>query len=97
MKRLSKQKVEQIIGFAEAGELDNVIGAVVRLAPEELAELKALTWVGRETDSPRHWEALVIEARAKLDAHTPRLIAEDAALGATLRRALQRMEEAGRI
>lgn len=97
MKKLPRNSVEDIIRFAEAKEIDNVVGVMVRLAPEQLAELKALTWLGRDMDNPKHWEALVIEASYKLDAETMRFLADDPALAQNLRRGIDALESAGRI
>jgi hypothetical protein len=97
MKKLRRSHVDDIIRFAEAREIDNVVGVMVRLAPEELAELKALTWLGKDMDNPKHWEALVIEASYKLDAETARYIADDPNLAAVLRKGLDALEGAGRI
>ena len=97
MKKLTRAQVEEIIRFAEAKEIDNVVGVMVRLPLEGLAELKALTWLGRDMDNPKHWEALVIEASYKLDAETARYIADDPNLAATLRKGIDALEGAGRL
>ena len=97
MKKLARNQVDEIIHFAEAKEIDNVVGVMVRLAPEALAELKALTWLGRDMDNPKHWEALVIEASYKLDAETARYLADDPHLAAILRKGLATLESAGRL
>lgn len=95
--KLKPQAVRELIGYAERRELDNVVGVLVRLSRDELAELRALIWLGRGRENPRHWEALVVEARAKVDKETPRVLAEDPELADSLARGLERMEEAGRI
>jgi hypothetical protein len=97
MKKLTRQQVEEIIRFADAMEIDNVVGVMVRLPLEALAELKALTWLGRDQDSPKHWEALVIEASYKLDAETARYLADDPKLATVLRKGIDALESAGRI
>ena len=58
MKALKQTTVEALISYAEAGELDNLTGEMVRLSPDALAELKALMWLGKDQDSPKHWDAL---------------------------------------
>ena len=97
MKKLTREQVEEIIRFAEAKEIDNVVGVMVRLPLEGLAELKALTWLGRDMDNPKHWEALVIEASYKLDAETARYLADDPGLATTLRKGIDALETAGRL
>jgi hypothetical protein len=97
MKKLTRHQVEEIIRFAEAKEIDNVVGVMVRLPLEGLAELKALTWLGRDMDNPKHWEALVIEASYKLDAETARYLADDPNLATTLRKGIDALESAGRL
>lgn len=97
MKKLTREQVEEIIRFAEAKEIDNVVGVMVRLPLEALAELKALTWLGRDMDNPKHWEALVIEASYKLDAETARYLADDPNLASTLRKGIDSLESAGRL
>lgn len=97
MKKLTRAQVEEIIRFAEAREIDNVVGVMVRLPLEGLAELKALTWLGRDMDHPKHWEALVIEASYKLDAETARYLADDPKLADTLRKGIDTLEAAGRL
>ena len=97
MKHLTKDNVEDIIRAAEAKELDNVVGVMVRIPIGALAELKALLWLGKDMDSPKHWEALVIEARAKLDGETARFLADDPTLARSLRKGLDALEAAGRL
>lgn len=97
MKKLTREQVEEIIRFADAREIDNVVGVMVRLPLEGLAELKALTWLGRDLDNPKHWEALVIEASYKLDTETARYLADDPNLARTLRKGIDALESAGRI
>jgi len=70
---------------------------MVRLPMSELAELKALLWLGKDMDSPKHWEALVIEASHKLDAETARFLADDPKLAVSLRKGLEALEAAGRL
>lgn len=97
MKHLPRQKVEDVIRHAEAHELDGVVGILVRLSREELSEFKAVLWLGKDMDSPKHWEALVIEARETLDAETPRFLADSPGLAGFLRKGLDALEAAGRI
>jgi len=97
MKKLTRAQVEEIIRFADAKEIDNVVGVMVRLPLEGLAELKALTWLGRDMDNPKHWEALVIEASYKLDTETARYLADDPNLASTLRKGIDALESAGRL
>lgn len=97
MKKLTRAQVDEIIRFADAREIDNVVGVMVRLVPEALAELKALTWLGRDMDNPKHWDALVIEASYKLDAETARYMADDANLAAILQKGIDTLEAAGRL
>lgn len=97
MKKLKPATVREMIRHCESGEFDRLVGILVRLSPDELSELKALIWLGRDGHSPKHWDALVIEARAKLDADTPRYLAEEKHLATDLRKGLESMENAGRI
>lgn len=97
MKHLSPETVRSIADSSRNGELDEVIGAVTGLSRDALAELKALTWLGKDGESVRHWDALVIEARFRIDDETARLLAEDPALAAGLEKALDALESAGRI
>jgi Protein of unknown function (DUF3775) len=97
MKKLKPATVREMIGYCESGEFDRLVGVLVRLSPDELSELKALIWLGRDGHTPKHWDALVIEARAKLDADTPRYLAEEKNLGANLSKGLESMENSGRI
>jgi len=97
MKKLTRAQVEEIIRSAESREIDNVVGVMVRLPIEALAELKALTWLGRDMDNPKHWDALVIEASYKLDAETARYLADDPNLAASLRKGIDTLEAAGRL
>jgi len=97
MKKLTRDQVEEIIRSADAREIDNVVGVMVRLAPEALAELKALTWLGKDMDNPKHWDALVIEASYKLDAETARYLADDPQLARVLRKGIETLETAGRL
>lgn len=97
MKKLTRDQVEEIIRFADANQIDNVVGVMVRLPQEALAELKALTWLGKDLDHPKHWEALVIEASYKLDAETARYLADDAKLADVLRKGIDTLEAAGRL
>lgn len=97
MKKLKPERVRELISYCESGEFDRLVGVLVRLSPDELSELKALIWLGRDGHTPKHWDALVIEAREKLDADTPRYLAEEKNLGANLSKGLESMENSGRI
>lgn len=97
MKALDRSTVEALIAYSEQAELDNLTGELVCLSPEAMAELKALVWLGRDEESARHWDALVIEARFQLDDQTLRVIAGTPGLGTFLREGLTRLEAAGRI
>jgi hypothetical protein len=97
MKFLKPQQVRELIGYAEGGELDKVVGILVRLNLDQLAELKAILWIGKDGQSPKHWDALVIEGRAKLDGDTARYLAEEKNLGPDLHKGLDQLENSGRI
>jgi hypothetical protein len=97
MKHLPRDKVEDVIRHADANELDGVTGILVRLSREQLSEFKALLWLGKDMDSPKHWDALVIEARETLDGETPRFLANSPNLASSLRKGLESLEAAGRI
>ncbi|HEX7964496.1 MAG TPA: DUF3775 domain-containing protein [Gammaproteobacteria bacterium] len=97
MKALKPAQVRELIGFAEKGELDNVVGVLVRLDKDQLAELKAVLWLGKDGHTPKHWEALVIQARAKLDKDTVQFLAEEKNLGADLHKGMDMLENSGRI
>jgi hypothetical protein len=97
MKFLKPQQLRELIGYAEGGELDQVVGILVRLDQDQLAELKAVLWMGKDGQSPKHWDALVIQARAKLDKDTVQYLAEEKNLGADLHKGLDMLENSGRI
>lgn len=97
MQALKRSSVEAMIEHAEADELDKLTGEMAELSQDALAELKALVWLGKDQDTPKHWEALVIEAKFQLDDQTARFIATTPGLGRVLRVALDKMEAAGRI
>ena len=97
MTALKLQQLRQLIDYAEKGELDQVVGILVRLNPEQLAELKAVLWIGKDGQSPKHWDALVIQGRAKLDKDTVQYLAEEKDLGRDLHKGLDMLENAGRI
>ena len=97
MKALKPGQVRELIGFAEKGELDNVVGILVRLDKDQLAELKAVLWLGRDGHTPKHWDALVIQARAKLDKDTVQYLAEEKNLASDLNKGMDLLENAGRI
>ena len=97
MKALTQDAVAAMIGYAERNELDGLTGEMARLTAEAMAELKALVWLGKDEDSPKHWDALVIEARFQLDDQTMRVLAGMPGLDAYLRRGLEQLEASGRI
>jgi len=97
MKALKQTTVEAMIGYAETGELDKLTGEIVHLSQDALAELKALVWLGKDQDSPKHWDALVIEAKFQLDDQTARFVAGTPGLPGVLRQALEKLESSGRI
>ncbi len=97
MKALKRTTVDALIEHAESGELDKLTGEMVALSKDALAELKALVWLGKDQDSPKHWEALVIEAKFQLDDQTARYLASTPDLSAVLARAIDQLEAAGRI
>ena len=97
MKALKKTTVDTMVEHAESGELDKLTGEMVALSPDALAELKALVWLGKDQDTPKHWEALVIEAKFQLDDQTARFIATTPDLAGVLRHGLEKLEAAGRI
>lgn len=95
--KLTKQAIEKMIEHAENNKLDDLTGNMVRLSEDELAELKAMLWLAKDDETPKHWEALVIEARFQLDDKTAQFIADSPNLGDRLRTALGKLEAAGRI
>ncbi len=97
MKALKPALVRELIGYAEKGELDQVVGILVRLDKEQLAELKAVLWIGKDGHTPKHWEALVIQARAKLDKDTVQFLTEEKNLGGDLHKGMDMLENSGRI
>lgn len=97
MKALKRTTVDSLIEHAASGELDKLTGEMVRLSKEALAELKALVWLGKDQDSPKHWDALVIEAKFQLDDQTARYLSTTPELADILTRALDQLEAAGRI
>jgi hypothetical protein len=97
MKALKPALVRELIGFAEKGELDNVVGILVRLDKDQLAELKAVLWIGKDGQTPKHWDALVIQARAKLDKDTVQYFSDEKNLGSDLHKGMDMLENSGRI
>ena len=97
MKALKPALVHELIGYADKGELDQVVGILVRLDKDQLAELKAVLWIGKDGQTPKHWEALVIQGRAKLDKDTVQYLAEEKNLGQDLRKGIEILENSGRI
>ncbi|HEY4127720.1 MAG TPA: DUF3775 domain-containing protein [Gammaproteobacteria bacterium] len=97
MKALKPALVRELIGYAEKGELDNVVGILVRLDKDQLAELKAVLWIGKDGQTPKHWDALVIQARAKLDKDTVQYFTDEKNLGSDLHKGMDMLENSGRI
>ena len=97
MKALRPKQVWELIGHSERDEFDRVVGMLVRFDKEQLAELKAILWIGKDGQNPKHWDALVIEGRAKLDKETPQYLAEEKNLGGDLKKGLEMLESSGRI
>ena len=97
MNALDRKTVEELMEVAEGGELDKVVGILVGLDAEQLAEMRALTWMAKDKDTPKHWDALVIEARSRIDDQTARYIATMPDLADTLRKGVELMEASGRI
>ena len=97
MKSLKPALVRELIGYAEKGELDNVVGVLVRLDKDQLAELKAVLWIGKDGQTPKHWDALVIQARAKLDKDTVQYFTDEKNLGSNLHNGMDMLENSGRI
>lgn len=95
--KLKKQAIEKMIEHADDNQLDALTGDMVRLSNDELAELKAMLWLAKDDETPKHWEALVIEARFQLDDKTAQFITDTPELGGKLRLALNKLEAAGRI
>lgn len=98
MEHLTPETVRELVDLAGTRDEDDRLAARLRkLSMRELAELKALIWIGREHDWPQHWDALVIEARSKVDFNTPAVLAESSDLANALISGLERMQDAGRI
>ncbi|MDQ2070261.1 DUF3775 domain-containing protein [Natronospira bacteriovora] len=97
MKKLTLNQVRQLVDLQGTGDRDGLSAALRDLSRDALAELKALLWLARDDESPRHWEALVIEARFKVDEKTAGLFAEDPELGNSLTRGLEILEASGRL
>ncbi len=97
MKALKLQQLRELIAYANRGELDKVVGILVRLDQDQLAELKAVLWIGKDGQSPKHWDALVIQARAKLDKDTVQYFTDEKNLGQDLHKGMDMLENSGRI
>ncbi len=97
MKKLSLEVVRRLVDLQGTGDMDGLAAALRELSLDAMAELKALLWLARDDESPRHWDALVIEARFKVDERTPGLFAEDPELGNSLTRGLEILEASGRL
>lgn len=97
MESLRRKDIEELLKAAEAERLDEVVGVLVNLDDEALAELKAFLWIANREDPPKYWDALVIQARAKIDRETPLFIAGDTRLAEKIRDGIDIMENAGRL
>lgn len=95
--KLNKESIEKMIEHAGENQLDALTGEIVRLSEDQLAELKAMLWLAKDDETPKHWEALVIEARFQLDDKTAQFIIDTPGLDQKLRIALDKLEAAGRI
>lgn len=97
MKHLDREEVTRLVDLFGTQQRDELARVLRGYSPEALAELKALIWLGRDADWPGHWDALVIEARAKVDESTPGHLTETADLANLLTAGLERLEESGRL
>ncbi|MEA5445129.1 DUF3775 domain-containing protein [Gammaproteobacteria bacterium AB-CW1] len=97
MKHLSPDRVRRLVDLQGTGDADGLAAELRALPQDALAELKALLWLARDDESPRHWDALVIEARFKIDEKTAGLFAEDEQLGNSLTRGLEILDASGRL
>jgi len=97
MKHLSRETIDRLTTLQAMGDYEGFASLLRSLPVEAVAELKALLWLARDGESPRHWDALVIEARSKVDLKTAGLFAEDPQLANSLTEGLEMLEAAGRI
>jgi hypothetical protein len=97
MESLTRNDIDDLYDAAEAGELDRVVGVLVNLDSDGLAELKAFLWIANREDPPKYWDALVIQARQKIDRETPLFIAGDERLAEKIKAGIEIMENAGRL
>lgn len=97
MKALTPEEVRRLVNLQGTNDEDGLAAELRRLSHDALAEIKALLWLARDDESPRHWDALVIEARFKVDDKTAALFAEDGQLGNSLIRGLEILEASGRL
>jgi hypothetical protein len=97
MESLTRKDIDDLHTFALAGELDRVVGVLVNLDSDGLAELKAFLWIANREDPPKYWDALVIQARQKIDRETPLFIAGDERLAEKIVVGIEIMENAGRL
>lgn len=97
MKALTQEEIRRLVDLQGTDDRDGLAATLRGLSQDALAELKALLWLARDDDSPRHWDALVIEARFKVDEKTAALFAEDPDLGNSLTRGLEILEASGRL
>lgn len=97
MKALRTDTAQALLQAAQRKELDSITGILVRLSRDALAECKALVWLGQGREVPKYWDALVAEARSRLDDRTVLQLAEDPQLAACLRAGLERLDDAGKL
>jgi len=97
MKHLSQEDVRRMVDLQGTGDSDGLSALLRSMSKDDLAEMKALLWLARDGESARHWDALVIEARFKVDEKTSGLFAEDPELANSLMKGLEILEASGRI
>lgn len=97
MKHLDRDRVNRLVDLYGTGDRDALAEILRGYSSDALAELKALIWLGRDEEWPGHWDALVIEARAKVDESTPGRLTETPNLANVLVAGMERLEEAGRV
>jgi len=97
MKHLSRETISELINLQGTGDYEALAAKLRHLSQDAVAELKALLWLARDGESPRHWDALVIEARSKVDLKTAGLFAEDPQLANSLTEGLEILEDSGRL
>lgn len=97
MKALTPEEIRRLVDLQGTDDRDGLASTLRGLSHDALAELKALMWLARDDESPRHWDALVIEARFKVDDKTAAIFAEDPELGNSLTRGLEILDASGRL